>query len=73
MLNVFSNMINLYYLMILVYIFKIEGALYAMVLSQSIVFFVTLGLIMRTPWFNKEYFNKKFDIQNARNKRQFYV
>ena len=61
LVNSLGSIIGLIFTAILVYIFKIEGALYAMVLSQSIVFFVTLGLIMRTPWFNKEYFNKKFD------------
>jgi PST family polysaccharide transporter len=63
--NSLGSIIGLVFTAVLVYLYKIEGALYAMVLSQSIVFFVTLALIIRSPWFNKEYFNKKFDNTKA--------
>jgi PST family polysaccharide transporter len=63
--NSLGSIIGLVFTVILVYLYKIEGALYAMVLSQSIIFFVTFALIIKSSWFNKEYFNKKFDKTKA--------
>ncbi|MNK88123.1 Lipid III flippase [compost metagenome] len=46
---------------ILVFYFQIIGALYALVLTQSIVFFVSLGLVVKSKWFSWSYFNQSFD------------
>lgn len=63
--NSLGSIIGLVFTLILVYLYRIEGALYAMVLSQSLIFFVTLALIIKSSWFTKEYFNKKFDKTKA--------
>lgn len=63
--NSLGSIVGLVFTVILVFFYKIEGALYAMVLSQSIVFFVTSALIIKSPWFTKGYFNKKFDKTKA--------
>ncbi|WP_316817966.1 O-antigen translocase [Pedobacter nyackensis] len=59
--NTAGSLIGLLFTVILVYFYKINGALYALVLAQSIVFFVTLILIIKRPWFSWNYFNGKFD------------
>jgi O-antigen/teichoic acid export membrane protein len=59
--NTAGSIIGLLFTIILVYYYKINGALYALVLAQSIVFFVTLILIIKRPWFNLSYFNGKFN------------
>lgn len=59
--NTAGSIIGLVFTIALVYFFKISGALYALVLAQSIVFFVTAGLIVRSPWFKWNYFKQPFD------------
>lgn len=59
--NTIGSITGLVFTLILVYYFKLEGALYAMVLSQSIVFFITLFLISKSDWFSCSYFSLAFD------------
>jgi O-antigen/teichoic acid export membrane protein len=61
----------LLFTVILVFYFKIEGALYALVLTQSIVFFVTLGLIIKSDWFSWSFFKQPFDKEIARKLSHF--
>lgn len=51
---------------ILVYFFKIQGALYSLILSQSVVFFITLYLISKTSWFKFSYFKSSFNRDIAK-------
>jgi len=37
------------------------GALYALVLNQSVIFFITLIFIIKSSWFQLRYFTKGFD------------
>ncbi|WP_173968502.1 O-antigen translocase, partial [Flavobacterium collinsii] len=60
--NTLGSIIGLGFTLILVYYFKLVGALYALVLSQSIVFFVTLFLIAKSDWFQWGYFTQKVDV-----------
>lgn len=59
--NTVGSIIGLIFTIALVYFFKISGALYALVLAQSIVFFVTAVLVVRSPWFRWSYFKQPFD------------
>lgn len=59
--NALGNIIGLGLTLILVFFYKIEGALYALVLAQSIVFFFTAALISKSPWFSMDYFKQAFD------------
>lgn len=61
--NTVGSIIGLVFSLILVYFFKIDGALYALVLSQSIVFFVTLFLITKMQWFSLDYFKQKMNLE----------
>ncbi|WP_175622855.1 O-antigen translocase [Chryseobacterium schmidteae] len=56
LVNTLGSIIGLILTIVLVYFFNVHGALYALVLSQSIVFFVTFILITKSPWFSWSYF-----------------
>ena len=66
LVNTAGSIIGLLFTVILVFYFKIAGALYALVLSQSIVFFVTLVLIIKSDWFSWSFFKQPFDKGIAR-------
>lgn len=59
--NTIGTLIGLALTITLVCFFKLQGALYALVLVQSIVFFVTLILIYKSPWFSWDFFKLPFD------------
>lgn len=59
--NTVGSIVGLAFTVLLVYFYKIQGALYALVLAQSIVFFVTAGLIVKSSWFSIAYFKQNFD------------
>ena len=61
LVNTAGSIIGLLFTIILVFYFKIIGALYALVLTQSIVFFVTLVLIIKSDWFSWSFFKQPFD------------
>lgn len=71
LVNTAGSMIGLLFTVVLVFYFKIEGALYALVLTQSIVFFVTLGLIIKSDWFSWSFFKQPFDKEIARKLSHF--
>jgi O-antigen/teichoic acid export membrane protein len=56
-----GTVIALIFTITLVYFFKITGALYSLVLSQSIVFFITAALVIKSPWFTRSHFNQTFN------------
>jgi O-antigen/teichoic acid export membrane protein len=64
--NTTGSIVGLIFSVVLVYFYKIEGALYALVLSQSIVFFVTFFLIIKSPWFQLSYFIQPFSSKLAK-------
>lgn len=59
--NAVGTLVGLFTTIILVYFYKIQGALYALVLSQSMVFFVTASLIIKSSWFSWSFFSSIFD------------
>lgn len=66
LVNTAGSIIGLLFTVILVFYFKILGALYALVLTQSIVFFVTLVLIIKSDWFSWSFFKQPFDKETAK-------
>lgn len=64
--NVIGSVVGLIFTAILVFYYNVSGALYAMVLSQSVVFLVTLILIVKSSWFSWDYFRRPFCIDIAR-------
>lgn len=69
--NTLGSVVGLIFTVILVYFYKISGALYALVLAQSIVFFITLTMVIRSSWFSWPYFKQPFDKATARNLSKF--
>lgn len=66
LVNTAGSIIGLLFTVILVFFLKIEGALYALVLTQSIVFFVTLFLVIKSDWFSWSYFKQSFNNEIAK-------
>lgn len=63
--NTIGSIISLVFTVILAFFYQLQGALYALVLSQSVVFFVTLVMVLRSDWFSISHFNEKFDREAA--------
>ena len=59
--NTIGSVIGLVLTVILSYFFRMQGALYAMVLAQSLVFLFTVLLIMKSSWFSLDFFRQSFD------------
>ncbi|ASU33647.1 O-antigen translocase [Mucilaginibacter xinganensis] len=64
--NTVGSIVGLLLTVVLVYFYKVEGALYALVLAQSIVFVVTFILIIKSDWFSISYFNGAYDSKLGR-------
>lgn len=57
--NAVGSVVGLAFTSVLVFVFKIEGALYALVLSQSISLIATVIAVRKSAWFTNEYFKGK--------------
>ena len=61
LVNIVNSIVTLILTSLLVVKFNIQGALYALVINQSIVFFVTLMFVLKSVWFKWEYFKQGVD------------
>lgn len=61
LVNIVNSIVTLILTSLLVVKFNIQGALYALVINQSIVFFVTLMFVLKSSWFKWEYFKQGLD------------
>lgn len=59
--NAVGSIIGLIMTVGLVYFYNVQGALYSLVLTPSIVLFVTASLIIKAPWFKWDYFKQAFN------------
>ena len=59
--NIVNSTVALILTSLLVVNFNLQGALYALVINQSIVFFVTLLFVLKSSWFKWEYFKQGVD------------
>jgi PST family polysaccharide transporter len=71
--NVEGTIVSLLFTIIMVYNYGLTGALLSLALSQSIVFFITLFHIVRSPWFNWRFFRQRVDLQIFKNLSKFTV
>jgi PST family polysaccharide transporter len=69
--NALGSLVSLLLTIILVYFYKIDGALYALVLGQSVVFIITFVFFLKSSWFSLEYFKEKFNVALALKLSQF--
>jgi len=64
--NATAAVFSLILTIILVHFYKIEGALYALVVTQTFSFVLTILLIKKVQWFSFDYFNSRFDKELMR-------
>lgn len=69
--NTSGSIIGLVFTLALDYFYGIEGALYSLALSQSIVFFITVGLVVKSDWFKWSYFKAAFDNTHGKALARF--
>lgn len=69
--NIANSIFSLVLITILTIYIGLKGALYALVINQSLAFFVTLFFIVKSDWFCLEYFQMKFDIKIAQKLSHF--
>ena len=60
-LNTLNSLLGLGVTIVLVYSYQLRGALIAIVVSQSITFFVIVSFVIRNNWFRYKSFFGKFD------------
>jgi len=63
--NALGSILGLVFTIVLVYFYNIIGALYALVFSQSIVLFITVGIVYKNKIFVISDFTEKFNKQVA--------
>ncbi|WP_141052060.1 O-antigen translocase [Aliarcobacter cryaerophilus] len=61
LVNIAGSIFSLVFTSILIMQLNLMGALYAMVLNQSVMFFVTLAFVLKSSWFKWEYFKQGVD------------
>ncbi len=62
--NIVNSIVALLFTSFLIVKFNIQGALYSLVINQSIVFFVTLFFVLKSSWFKLEYFKQGLDKES---------
>ncbi len=70
-LNITASIIGLFITLILVCLFKLYGSLLAIVVSQTLIFFVTIFFITRSEWFKLSNFTRGFDRASLLNLSKF--
>ena len=64
LVNIAGSIFSLVFASILIMQLNLMGALYAMVLNQSVMFFVTLAFVIKSSWFKLEYFKQGLDKES---------
>jgi len=62
-INILSSIFGLLLTCLLIVFYQLKGALIALVINQSVVFFITLIYILKSKWFNAKYFFSGYDKQ----------
>jgi polysaccharide transporter, PST family len=69
--NITASIFSLFFTSFLIVQNEIVGALYALVLNQSVVFFITLLFLIKTPWFKMKYFIQGVDKKSLSKLAKF--
>lgn len=64
LVNIYSSLFSLLFTSFLIMQLHLMGALYALVVNQSVIFFVTLGFVVKSSWFKWEYFKQGVDKES---------
>ena len=73
LVNTMGSVVSLLLTLLLVFYFKLTGALYALILSQSIACIITCILLSKVSWFKWNAFKGKLDNSIAKNLLSFSV
>ena len=63
-INIIGSLFSLLFTSFLIFVFGLIGALYAIVINQSVIFFVTLYFVVKSQWFHWRNFNQGVDKEN---------
>lgn len=63
--NIANSLVALFITSILIFQLNIIGALYALVINQSVVFFITLLFVIKNSWFKIAYFKQGIDEETS--------
>ena len=69
--NIIASITGLIFAVVLAKLYDIPGALIGLVTYQSVVFFVTLLLVSKAPWFQWRIFTRQFSRSAARKLSHF--
>jgi len=69
--NIVGSLFSLVFTSLLVVNLGLLGSLYAMVLNQSVIFFVTLSFVLKSHWFKMKYFISGIDKSDAKKLGKF--
>ena len=61
LVNIAGSIFSLFFTSFLIMQLNLMGALYALVVNQSVIFFVTLAFVLKSSWFKFEYFIQGID------------
>lgn len=64
LVNIAGSIFSLFFTSLLIMQLNLMGALYALVVNQSVVFFVTLAFVVKSSWFKLEYFKQGVDKES---------
>jgi polysaccharide transporter, PST family len=71
MANIASSIFALIITSVLIMQLNLIGGLYALVINQSVVFFVTLAFVVKSEWFKVEYFIAGIDKESLQKLAKF--
>lgn len=63
--NIANSLVALFMTSILIFQLNIIGVLYALVINQSVVFFITLLFVIKNSWFKIAYFKQGIDKETS--------
>ncbi len=64
LVNISSSVFSLFFTSFLIMKLGLIGALYALVVNQSVIFFITLAFVIKSSWFRFKYFKQGVDREN---------
>ncbi len=62
-ISIAGSIIGLFFTLVFVFTLGLPGALISAVTFQSVLFFVTLWMVRKLPWFNWSFFREKLNIE----------
>ena len=71
LVNITASIFSLFFTSFLIVKLNLMGALYALVLNQSVVFFITFAFVIKSSWFKLKYFTQGVDRESLKKLSKF--